>query len=120
MWVYIIVVLTSLSSPSVKIAAGGAGGRAPDLRGPELLGNEVDDALLGSEKCCRTSPRIGPNRKGIAHTRERASIEPRRDVRERSIRVSFDPTYANVRTERIRTHSRATHSLLETAEPDTQ
>ena len=49
MWVYIIVVLTSLSSPSVKIAAGGAGGRAPDLRGPELLGNEVDDALLGLE-----------------------------------------------------------------------
>ena len=49
MWVCIIVVLTSLSSPSVKIAAGGAGGRAPDLRGPELLGNKVDDARLGLE-----------------------------------------------------------------------
>jgi len=34
----------------VKIAAGGAGGRAPDLRGPELLGNGVDDALLGLER----------------------------------------------------------------------
>ena len=33
----------------VKIAAGGAGGRAPDLRGPELFGDEVDDALLGLE-----------------------------------------------------------------------
>jgi len=49
MWAYIIVVLTSLSSPSVKIAAGGAGGRAPDLRGPEFFGDEVDDALLGLE-----------------------------------------------------------------------
>jgi hypothetical protein len=85
-----------------------------------LFGGEVDDPLLGSEECCITSPRIGPNRKGIAHTRERASIEPRRDVRVRSIRVSFDPPYTNVRTERIRTRSRATHSLLGTAEPDTQ
>ena len=33
----------------MKIAAGGGGGRAPDLRGPELFGNEVDDALLGLE-----------------------------------------------------------------------
>ena len=33
----------------VKIAAGGAGGRVPDLRGPELLGDEVDDALPGLE-----------------------------------------------------------------------
>jgi len=33
----------------VKIAAGGAGGRAPDLRGPEFFGDEVDDALLGLE-----------------------------------------------------------------------
>jgi len=33
----------------VKIAAGGGGGRAPDLRGPELFGDEVDDALLGLE-----------------------------------------------------------------------
>jgi hypothetical protein len=49
MWVYIIVVLTDLSSPSVKIAAGGAGGRAPNLRGPKLLGKEVDDAVLGPE-----------------------------------------------------------------------
>src|SRR3990172_6085007 len=30
----------------VKIAAGGAGGGGPDVRGPELLGDEVDDALL--------------------------------------------------------------------------
>jgi hypothetical protein len=87
---------------------------------PQAVGDEVDDALLGSEECCRTSRRIEPKRKGIAHTRERASIEPRRDVRVRSIRVSFDPPYTNVRTERIRTHSRATHSLLGTAEPDTQ
>ena len=41
--------LTSLASPSVKIAAGGTGGRTPDLRGPELLGDKVDDALLGLE-----------------------------------------------------------------------
>jgi len=114
------VVLYILVSPSVEIAAEDAGGRAPDLDLPQPVGEKVDDALLGSEECCRTSPRIGPNRKGIAHTRERASIEPRRDVRVRSIRVSFDPPYSNVRTERIRTHSRATHSLLGTAEPDTQ
>ena len=62
-----------------------AGWLAPYEGFPEAVGDEVDDALLGSEECCRTSPRIGPNRKGIAHTRERASIEPRRDVRERSI-----------------------------------
>jgi len=36
-------------SPSVKVAAGGAGGGTPDLRGPEFFGDEVDDALLGLE-----------------------------------------------------------------------
>ena len=33
----------------LDIAAGGAGGRAPDFRGLELFGDEVDDALLGLE-----------------------------------------------------------------------
>ena len=33
----------------VKVAAEGAGGRAPDLRGPESFGDEVDDALLRLE-----------------------------------------------------------------------
>ena len=33
----------------VKVAAGGAGGRAPDLRGPASFGDEVDDALLRLE-----------------------------------------------------------------------
>jgi hypothetical protein len=31
----------------VRIAAGGAGGCAPDLGFPEAVGDEVDDALLG-------------------------------------------------------------------------
>jgi len=34
---------------SVELAGGGAGGRAPDSEGPELFGDEVDDALLGLE-----------------------------------------------------------------------
>ena len=38
-----------LVSPSVKVAAGGAGGRAPDLRGPESFGDEMDHPLLGLE-----------------------------------------------------------------------
>ena len=33
----------------MKVAAGGAGGRALDLRGRELLGDEVDDSRLGLE-----------------------------------------------------------------------
>ena len=33
----------------MEVAAGGAGGRAPDLRGPESFGNEVDDTLLRLE-----------------------------------------------------------------------
>ena len=46
---YIIVVLTPLSPPSVKISGGGDGGRASDLRDPESFGDEVDDALLRLE-----------------------------------------------------------------------
>ena len=33
----------------MEVAAGGAGERAPDLRGPESLGNEVAGALTGIE-----------------------------------------------------------------------
>jgi len=33
----------------VEVAAGGGGWCAPDLRGPEFFGDEVDDALLGLE-----------------------------------------------------------------------
>lgn len=33
----------------MDVAAGGAGGLAPDLRSPELFGDEVDNALLGLE-----------------------------------------------------------------------
>ena len=33
----------------MKVAAGGAGWRAPDLRGPASFGDEVDDALLRLE-----------------------------------------------------------------------
>jgi len=33
----------------VEFAARGAGGRAPYTKAPQVLGNEVDDALLGLE-----------------------------------------------------------------------
>ena len=33
----------------MKIAAGGAGGRVRDVRGPEFFGDEVDNALPGPE-----------------------------------------------------------------------
>lgn len=47
---YTIVVLTPLSPRSVKISAGGAGGREPDSEGPEMFADELDGALLNLER----------------------------------------------------------------------
>jgi hypothetical protein len=49
----------------VKVAAGGAGGRAPDLRLPEPVGDEVDDALLGWEGSGDAEERGGLGEDGV-------------------------------------------------------
>jgi len=51
-WVYTIVLLRSLSSPSVKVAAGGGGWLVAYTGLPEFFGDEVDDALPGLEGPC--------------------------------------------------------------------
>jgi len=59
--------VSSKGSPrSVKIAAGGAGGRAADLGFPELLGDEVDDALLGLEGAGDAEEGRGLGEDGVA------------------------------------------------------
>ena len=50
----------------MEVAVGGAGGRAPDLRGPELLCDEVDDALLGLE--CKEGKRVRARIRAKART----------------------------------------------------
>ncbi len=49
----------------VRVAAGGAGGRAPDLRLPEPVGDEVDDALLGLEGAGDIEERGGLGEDGV-------------------------------------------------------
>ena len=49
----------------VEVAAGGAGWGAPDLRGPELLGDEVDNALLDLEGSGDAEERGGLGEDGV-------------------------------------------------------
>ncbi len=49
----------------VKIAAGGAATRTRDLRGPEAVGDEVDDALRDLEGSGDTEERGGLGEDGV-------------------------------------------------------
>ncbi len=53
----------------VKIAAGCAGGRTPELRFPLAIGDEVDDALLGLEGLSDTVERGGLGGDGVLRWR---------------------------------------------------